>query len=107
MNLYYLESAVALFKAFILAGIDLNQHNLFGTYPLFLAISLGMEELVTFILENDADVNIVDEAGETSLTKAISHGFDNIVQLLLRFGANVNQFCKRSTAFNQENRRGN
>ncbi|CAG2249494.1 unnamed protein product [Mytilus edulis] len=100
------ESAVALFKAFILAGIDVNQHNLFGTYPLFLAISLGMEELVTFMLENDADVNIVNGAGETSLTKVISHGFDNIVQLLLRFGANVNQFCKRSIVFYQENRRG-
>ncbi|XP_071123100.1 putative ankyrin repeat protein RF_0381 [Mytilus edulis] len=101
----FANSAVALFKAFVLAGIDVNQHNLFGTYPLFLAISFDREELVQFILDNDADVNIVDEAGETSLTKAIFHGFDNIVQLLLRSGANVDHFCKRLTAVNQDKRR--
>ncbi|CAC5364198.1 unnamed protein product [Mytilus coruscus] len=99
------SSANELFKKFVLAGIDVHQHNLSGTYPLLLAVSLGAEDIVEVILDKGEDVNIVDQSGETSLTKAISHGFEDIVKLLIHYGANVNQICKGSTKFHAENSR--
>ncbi|XP_052067320.1 putative ankyrin repeat protein RF_0381 [Mytilus californianus] len=88
-----------------MAGIDVHQHNLSGTYTLLLAVSLGAEDIVTVILDKGEDVNIVDQSGETSLTKAISYGLEDIAKLLIHYGANVNQICKRSTRFHTENSR--
>ncbi|CAC5406547.1 unnamed protein product [Mytilus coruscus] len=98
-------SADELFKKFVMAGIDVHQHNLSGTYPLLLAVSLGAEDIVTVILDKGEDVNIVDQSGETSLTKAIFHGLEDIAKLLIHYGANVNQIYKGSTRFHTENRR--
>lgn len=89
-----------------MAGIDVNQHNLSGTYPLIMAVSHGDADLVKVVLDSGGDVNIVNHPGETPLTQAISRGLEDMVQLLLDYGANVNQICKGSTTFYREKKRG-
>lgn len=89
-----------------MAGIDVNQQNLSGTYPLFLAVSLGAEDVVKVILEKGADVNIVNDNGKTPLFESIFHELDDIVKLLLHAGANVNQICNAKTEHHAGNGRG-
>ncbi|CAG2192463.1 unnamed protein product [Mytilus edulis] len=101
----YQGSAVKLFETFVLAGIDVNQQNMFGTYPLFLAISLGAEGVVKVILEKGADVNIVNDNGKTPLFESIFHELDDIVKVLLHAGANVNQICNVKTEHHAGNGR--
>lgn len=102
-----LGSSVELFKTFVLAGIDVNQQNLSRTYPLFLAVSLGAEDVVKVILDKGADVNIVNAFGKTPLIEAICCELDGIVQILLHAGANVNQICKEKTDICADDGRGN
>lgn len=100
-------SADELFEKFVLAGADIHQPTLYGTYPLLLAVSIGAKNIVKAILDKGVDVNIVDHCEETSLTKAISSGSDDMMKLLIVYGANVNQSCKGPTTFQTETSRGN
>ncbi|XP_052065741.1 uncharacterized protein LOC127705457 [Mytilus californianus] len=96
-------SARELLKRFVLAGIDVNQQTVSGTYPIFLAVSSGAEYVIKVMLDKGADVNVVNEYGNTPLVEAIFHYLDDIVQQLLHSGANVNQICKEKTQLRTDN----
>lgn len=63
---------------------EVNQH---GFTPLILACYNGNEAMVTFLLENKADVNYVSPEG-TVLMAATVKGNDKMVELLLKNNAN-------------------
>lgn len=71
------------------AGGDVNQEDeLTGHTPLTLAILMGdKEELVSFLINNGADVNTTAKNGKTPLNLAIEAGNDNFVELLEANGA--------------------
>lgn len=47
----------------------------------------GLAELVERLIDNGADINIQDEAGQTALIAASDQGYSGIVELLLKRGA--------------------
>ena len=58
---------------------------------LFKAISEGTDEHVNTLIKAGADVNTVDESGETALMMAVANSRVNCVQRLLTAGADVNK----------------
>ncbi len=74
---------------------------------LFQAINLRGPEAVKEVLANSADVNAINEYGQTALHWAADKGFTDIVQLLLENGANANAvgFCHQ-TPLHDAARRG-
>ncbi len=77
------------------ASIDSQDND--GYTPLSMAIVAttvrppGVRpDLVKFMLEANADVNIANKNGETPLSYASAYGYADIVKMLLRVGADVN-----------------
>lgn len=48
---------------------------------------IGSENLVNILLENGASVDASDAEGRTALRAAVYSGHDNIVKLLIKYGA--------------------
>lgn len=71
---------------------NINKFNHYGDTPLFIACEKAYFEVVRFLLENGADVNIADKYGRTALSEACkTHGSSlDIVRLLVEKGADVN-----------------
>lgn len=61
------EGTVAQVKAFMDAGVSVNNQDDFGYAPLHAAASYGNKEVVTFLLANGASVQIQDSDGDTPL----------------------------------------
>ena len=61
---------------------------------LFLACYHGAYEIAKILISNGANINAVDDSGETPLHKASAKGHLNIVKLLVNNGANVNAQAK-------------
>lgn len=76
---------------FVKSGMGVNfRSDLYdGISPLHYASALGMDNIVSYLIQEGADVNIQDLNGQTPLHKAVTQ--DNIVVLysLLNAGANV------------------
>ncbi len=71
-------------KFFAKAGrVLINQKNLGGATSLHLACREGNFEIVKVLIENGADVNVVDNEGWTPLMRAALAGNQNITALLL------------------------
>lgn len=66
-----------------------NEVNPYGFSPLILACYNGNEAMVTFLLENNANINYVSSEG-TVLMAATVKGSLSMVKLLLKKGANPN-----------------
>ena len=67
--------------------IDYGEHKI---TPLMKAAWDGQMEIAQFLLDSGADVNAVDESGESPLYSAIKRGRVEITQLLVDRGAKVN-----------------
>lgn len=80
-------------KALVAAGnkadtiIDYGEHKI---TPLMKAAWDGRLEIAQFLLDSGADVNAVDDSGESPLYSAIKRGRLEITQLLIDRGAKVN-----------------
>lgn len=70
------------------AAIDVNIPDKSMGYPLHIAISNSDYEMVKFLLEHGADVEI-ESNGVSPLCKAINNNNGEILNLLLDFGANL------------------
>src|SRR5262245_28972362 len=79
---------IAVVKAFLEKGVNVNSKTRYGATALSYACDKGHAELVRLLIERGADVNVKDTFyGEVPLGWALSHGHAQIVKLLLEKGA--------------------
>jgi ankyrin repeat protein len=99
------ESSTEVIKALLTAGADVGLATDDGTTPLMVAAglgrstfqpglkrgrrSIGAEEAVRVLLAAGAEVNAVNEADFTALHGAAFRGLNEIVQILVERGANI------------------
>ena len=81
---------VAMIRMLISRGATVNYPavDFFGWTPLMIAASEYKDDAVRLLLDEGADVNARDDAGETALMKAVYGNPEGVLQLLHR-GANV------------------
>ena len=100
------ETGVDVLQALLAAGADLNLTTVDGTTPLMVAAGLGRatytpreprgprspaaEQAVALLLDAGAPINAVNEADFTALHGAAYRGLNEVVQLLIDRGANIN-----------------
>ncbi len=71
---------------------DMNIKDSVGGTPLLYAVRGGHEAIVTYLLDNGADVNRSDNYDQTALQAAIGlNNYASMIKLLSGRGANVNQ----------------
>ena len=79
-------------KFFSKAGaLVINQRNKGGATSLHIACREGNFEIAKTLIDNGANVNIVDNEGWTPLMRASLAGNNEIVEILLKNGAKANQ----------------
>jgi hypothetical protein len=88
------------FKLFLAKGANVNAPNAHGETPLFKAIFNEHVRLliIQLLLEHGASVNAANVNGDTALHYAVRLGREDLVQVLLAFGADLNiQGTQRQT----------
>lgn len=78
--------------------IDLNHLDSEERTPLHLASALGLEEIVTRLIQAKANVDAQDNKGWTPLHHAIHSGHVKVVQILINNGANIHMVNNRRDA---------
>lgn len=68
-------------------GADVNSYDNAGKTALMIAVSLGLDDVVSLLLEYGAKIDQMGDHGDTALGIAALKGYDDIVQLLLVSGA--------------------
>jgi len=91
------DEALAMVTALIEAGADINSpHADYGSTALFWASSKGNKNSAKLLLAQPGiKVDVIDIDGDTALMAAAEHGHAEIVELLLKAGANVSIIDKR------------
>lgn len=76
----------------ILKGADVNQpsDNGFRVAPIHSAVAGNYTAIARLLIENNANVNVVQQAGSTPLHSAAQNGNLDLLILLLEHGASVN-----------------
>jgi hypothetical protein len=69
---------------------QINVQDIHGKTPLYYASSQGHPEIVTFLLDHGADIELANSLGERPLTKAVIFNHYSTVKILLEHGAMVN-----------------
>ncbi|KRX95090.1 L-asparaginase [Trichinella pseudospiralis] len=107
VSIYLSMSAVAndvqQLKAWKAAGADLNCRDYDGRSVLHVACSLGRDEVVEFLLKNNADPFAVDSNGYSCLDKALINQHKKCAKLVRYYMenktiSNSNEVCKKDTA---------
>jgi ankyrin repeat protein len=77
-------------ESLIAQGVDLTARNTRGHAPIHLATAMGSSDVVQFLLNNGAEVNVAGtDSGCTSLHYAASLGHVDLCELLVRYGADT------------------
>jgi ankyrin repeat protein len=76
----------------VLKGADVNlpSNNGFRVYPLHSAVAGNYTQIARMLIENNAQVNVKQQAGATALHSAAQNGNIDLLILLLEHGADVN-----------------
>ncbi|MDF2432372.1 MAG: uncharacterized protein JWP44_2003 [Mucilaginibacter sp.] len=76
----------------VLKGADVNlpSNNGFRVYPLHSASAGNYTQIARMLIENNAQVNVKQQAGATALHSAAQNGNIDLLILLLEHGADVN-----------------
>jgi len=76
----------------VLKGADVNlpSNNGFGVYPLHSAVAGNYTQIARMLIENNAQVNVKQQAGVTALHSAAQNGNIDLLILLLEHGADAN-----------------
>lgn len=76
----------------VLKGADVNMpsNNGFKVYPLHSAAAGNYIDIARMLLENNAEINVKQQAGATALHSAAQNGNIDLLILLLSHGADVN-----------------
>ncbi len=89
-----LHGDVALAKAALENGADINGSQSDGPPPLVLALVKGRDDVAEFLIKNGADVDRPDpRGGMRPLHAAALHGNEALVRLLIEHGATVDARC--------------
>ncbi|EKX45485.1 hypothetical protein GUITHDRAFT_71382, partial [Guillardia theta CCMP2712] len=70
-------------------GLSVNAQTMVGDTPLMMAVMGGHRETVEHLIENAADVNMLNGDKESALHKAVSESTQNIVRVLCAAGASL------------------
>ncbi|HAL81582.1 MAG TPA: hypothetical protein DCO83_04565, partial [Mucilaginibacter sp.] len=75
----------------VLKGADVNlpSNNGFRVYPLHSAVAGNYTQIARMLIENNAQVNVKQQAGATALHSAAQNGNIDLLILLLEHGADV------------------
>jgi ankyrin repeat protein len=85
------RASLEVLQRFVELGVSPNVINKLTQTPLLQrAVLLGHENIVKYLLDQNADVDVVNLQGATALHHAANHGFVEIIRLLLQKGANIN-----------------
>ncbi len=71
------------------ADVNLPSNNGFRVYPLHSAVAGNYTQLARMLIENNAQVNVKQQAGVTALHSAAQNGNIDLLILLLEHGADV------------------
>ncbi len=66
-----------------------------GATPLHMAALSGVDKMVKFLIDQEADVNILDDHGRSLLALAAGNGHVNFIRQLLSFGATLDATDRR------------
>jgi len=78
-------------KKFIADGGDINLTDGGTPPPLSCAVIHGHEEVVTFLIKENANVNAIDSWGNSALRFATQFKRENIIKMLVDAGATVGE----------------
>jgi ankyrin repeat protein len=78
-----------------LAGVSVNPHG--SSSPILLAAREGRVNAVRYLLDQGADVNTRDNAGNTALAEATYYAQIPVIKELLARGANINVLTNGGT----------
>jgi hypothetical protein len=79
-----------------MAGVNVNPHG--SAPPLVLAAREGRVNAVRYLLDQGADANASDNAGNTALAEATYYGQIGVIKELLGRGARINALSNNGTA---------
>jgi len=90
---------MAVVKFLITKGADVNKYDKScyarsGSYPILNATIYNHFEIVKYLIQNGANINVSNGAGNTPLIYASTHGYYDIAKLLLENGADVNEYME-------------
>jgi len=74
---------------FVEGGRSLNRPDKAGMTPLLYAVRLKNYDMLSYILENDVDVDYAGPTGDTPLMHAVRDGESVMVAMLLESGADI------------------
>jgi len=78
-----------------MAGVSVNPHS--DCPPLLLAAREGRVNAVRYLLDQGADINAQDRAGNTALAEATYYAQTSVIKELLARGANINALTNGAT----------
>ena len=85
------RGSLGVLQRFVQLGVSPNLVNKVTKTPMLqMAVLLGHETIVRYLLDQNVDVDAVNLQGATALHHAVNHGFVEIMRLLLLKGANIN-----------------
>jgi ankyrin repeat protein len=86
---YFGQYEVARYLVLKGADVNLPSNNGFNVYPLHSATAGNFTQIARMLIENNAQVNVRQQAGVTPLHSAAQNGNINLLILLLEHGADV------------------
>ena len=87
---YFGQHEIARYLVLKGADVNLPSNNGFNVYPIHSAAAGNYTDIVRLLIENDAKVNVKQQAGVTPLHSAAQNGNLEMLILLLENGAEVN-----------------
>jgi ankyrin repeat protein len=87
---YFGQYEVARYLVLKGADVNLPSNNGFGVYPLHSAAAGNYTQIARMLIENNALINVKQQAGTTPLHSAAQNGNIDLLILLLDHGADVN-----------------
>ncbi len=86
------------------AGVDINKQDNKGRTPLYIAVSLNIENVLPLLRKAGTDINIPNHKGMTPLNLALKKGFSSILKTLLKWGAEPTPInCASASTFTHAN----